>query len=127
MKLNTKEIPVDWRKTLSQLNSQINDTYDNGMDNVLDRLGYEPKRTGSDVILPALSIFSAGLVVGAGLGLLFAPKRGDELRGDIKHRINDIRPIASLGGSDEDRYDDLRSKSSSSSSDLRAHHLDAIE
>ncbi len=102
---------MDWRKTVSQLNSQLNNTYDNGVGNLLDRLGYEPKRNTSDVILPALSVFSAGLVVGAALGVLFAPKRGDEIRGDLRHRLSDLR--SKDGG---ERYDELRS-----------HHLDSIE
>ncbi len=110
MNFNPKEIPMDLRKTLNQLNSQFNSTYDSGVSNVLDRLGYEPKRSSSDMILPALSVFSAGLVVGAALGVLFAPKRGDEIRGDIRHRIGDLRKE---GG---ERYDELR-----------AHHLDSIE
>lgn len=102
---------MDWRKTVSQLNSQLNNTYDNGVGNMLDRLGYEPKRASSDVILPALSVFSAGLVVGAALGVLFAPKRGDEIRGDLRHRLSDLR-----SKDNGERYDDLR-----------AHHLDSVE
>lgn len=101
---------MDWRKTVAQLNSQLNNSYDTGVESVLDRLGLEPKRQNTDMILPALSIFSAGLVVGAALGVLFAPKRGDELRGDLRHRLSDLR--SSTG----ERYDELR-----------AHHLDSIE
>ena len=111
MNFNPKEFDMDWRKTLSQLNNQPSSSYDSGMGNMLDRLGYEPKRTSTDVILPAISIFSAGLVVGAALGVLFAPKRGDEIRGDIRHRLSDLR-----SSEDGERYDELR-----------AHHLDSIE
>ncbi|MEM1350626.1 MAG: YtxH domain-containing protein [Myxococcota bacterium] len=55
-------------------------------------------------MLPALSIFSAGLVVGAALGVLFAPKRGEEVRGDIRHRLDDLRARGNA------RYDELRSE-----------------
>lgn len=41
-------------------------------------------------VLPALAIFGAGLVVGAGLGLLFAPKAGRELRNEIADRATDL-------------------------------------
>lgn len=95
---------MDWRKTLNNVNSSLSNTYDNGLDNVLDRLGYEQKRSNTDVILPALGIFSAGLVVGAALGLLFAPKRGDETRGDLRHRLDDLRQRGT------ERYDDLRTR-----------------
>ncbi|MEL6344980.1 MAG: YtxH domain-containing protein [Myxococcota bacterium] len=44
----------------------------------------------SNDLLPALAIFGAGLIVGAGLGLLLAPKAGSELRNDIADRANDL-------------------------------------
>ena len=94
---------MDLRRTLNQLNSQIGQTYDTGLERVLDRLGYEPKRETTDMILPALSIFGAGLVVGVSLGLLFAPKRGADVRGDIRHRLDDLRHRG------EERYEELRS------------------
>lgn len=97
-----KELPMDWRKTVQQLNDQLNNTYSNNVENVLDRMGYQPKRSNMDVILPAVSVFGAGLLVGAALGVLFAPKRGDELRGDLRHRLDNLRDRG------EERYDELR-------------------
>lgn len=32
----------------------------------------------------------AGLAIGAGLGVLFAPKKGEELRADLKVKIDDL-------------------------------------
>ena len=58
---------------------------------MLDSLGLQEKRDPVDLILPALGIFSAGLVVGSLLGVLFAPKTGTQLRSDIRRRIDDIR------------------------------------
>lgn len=101
---------MEWKKAVQQLNSQLNDSYDNGLENVLDRLGYEPKRNNVDVIVPALSVFSAGVVVGAALGILFAPKRGDEIRGDLRHKL-----------------DNLRERGEESYEDLRAHRLENVE
>lgn len=98
-----KEIDMDWRKTLNQLNGQINSTYDSGVEGLFDRLGYEQKRTNTDFVIPAISVFGAGLLVGAALGVLFAPKRGDEIRGDLRHRLDDLRTRG------EERYDELRS------------------
>lgn len=93
---------MDWRKALNQINSQVSNTYGQGREAMLDRMGLEPKRHSSDFILPAISIFSAGIVVGAALGVLFAPKRGQEVRGDIRHKLDDLR---SRGN---ERYEELR-------------------
>lgn len=37
-----------------------------------------------------LGKFLVGLGVGAGLGMLFAPKSGEELRRDLKNKLNDF-------------------------------------
>jgi hypothetical protein len=57
---------------------------------VMDRMGYEPRRSAAEKIAVALGVFGAGLVIGAGLGLLFAPKSGAELRGDVRHGVEKI-------------------------------------
>ena len=56
-------------------------------DDVLGLLGLESKKGPTDWLLPTLSAFSVGLLVGAGLGLLMAPKSGAELRGDLRTRL----------------------------------------
>jgi hypothetical protein len=56
-------------------------------DDVLELLGLETRKGPSDWLLPALGAFSVGLLVGAGLGLLMAPKPGAELRGDLRNRL----------------------------------------
>jgi gas vesicle protein len=48
-------------------------------DLVLDRLGLERRTPGGD-FFTGLGLFSIGVLVGAGLGLMLAPKRGDEMR-----------------------------------------------
>jgi hypothetical protein len=48
-------------------------------DELLDRLGLERSSPGSD-FAAGLGLFAMGVLVGAGLGLMFAPKRGDEMR-----------------------------------------------
>jgi gas vesicle protein len=52
-------------------------------DEILAAIGLETKKSVSDYLLPALGIFGVGLVVGSGVALLFAPKSGSELRGDL--------------------------------------------
>ena len=52
-------------------------------DDVLSKFGLQTRTSASDMLLPALGIFGAGAVVGAGVALLLAPKSGAELRNDI--------------------------------------------
>src|SRR5687768_8460219 len=47
---------------------------------VLRALGLEPKRTFGDYVVPFVGLLSAGILIGAGIGMLFAPKPGRELR-----------------------------------------------
>jgi len=56
-------------------------------DDLLELIGLETKRTAVDWILPTVAIFSVGFLVGAGLGLLLAPKPGHELREDLRNRL----------------------------------------
>jgi hypothetical protein len=48
-------------------------------DAILDRLGLEESSPAGD-FFTGLGLFSIGVLVGAGLGLMFAPKRGEEMR-----------------------------------------------
>lgn len=60
-------------------------------DDVLARLGLQTRMTTTDYIIPALGLFGAGLVVGAGIGLLFAPRPGHEMRAEIGRRAGNMR------------------------------------
>src|SRR5512138_3847112 len=46
---------------------------------LLKRVGLEERSPAGD-FFTGLGLFSVGVLVGAGLGLLFAPKRGEEMR-----------------------------------------------
>ena len=48
-------------------------------DDLLERIGLE-RRTPAGDFFTGLGLFAVGVLVGAGLGLMFAPKRGDEMR-----------------------------------------------
>ncbi|MBJ6765721.1 YtxH domain-containing protein [Myxococcaceae bacterium JPH2] len=56
-------------------------------DDVLELIGLESRRGPVEQFAPVLGAFAAGLLVGAGLGLLFAQKPGDQLRGDLRQRL----------------------------------------
>jgi hypothetical protein len=93
---------MDWKKAVEVASRGAHDRYDHSVDALLDRLGLEHKRQTMDMLFPALGIFGAGLIIGAGLGVLFAPKRGEDLRGDIRHRMVDMRERG------HDRYENMR-------------------
>jgi hypothetical protein len=48
-------------------------------DDMLRRVGLETHTPRSD-FFTGLGLFSVGVLVGAGLGLMFAPKRGEDMR-----------------------------------------------
>jgi hypothetical protein len=52
-------------------------------DDILNAMGLQTRRTTTDYMLPALGIFGVGVLVGAGIGMLFAPKSGSEIRTHI--------------------------------------------
>lgn len=56
-------------------------------DDLLNALGLEAKPSTTVWLAEVLGTFGVGLLVGAGLGLLLAPKPGRELRSDIQHRF----------------------------------------
>jgi hypothetical protein len=56
-------------------------------DDVLAMLGLETKRSTLGVILPAVGFFGVGILAGVGLGLLFAPKPGSELREELGEQV----------------------------------------
>ena len=79
------------QNALSGAQSSVNNTYDAATHRMLERMGLQHKRSTSDMLFPALGIFTAGIAAGAVLGLLFAPRRGDETRTEIVHRLEDLR------------------------------------
>jgi hypothetical protein len=81
-------------------------------DAALAAVGLQPRRSAGDYILPVIGIFGVGVLVGAGLGLMFAPKRGAELRGDIGRRVKSVgsrlrrRNAEGVDGGDQDALHD---------------------
>ena len=57
---------------------------------LLATLGLQPRRTTMDYLLPALGLFGAGLLIGASVGVLFAPKSGEQLRSDLGQRVREM-------------------------------------
>jgi len=56
-------------------------------DDILEMLGLESKRSTSAWVAGTLGTFGVGLLVGAGIALMLAPKAGRELREDIRDKL----------------------------------------
>jgi hypothetical protein len=56
-------------------------------DELLRMIGLETKRSTAGTVLSSLTLFGIGIVVGAGVGMLLAPKAGRELREDLRNRL----------------------------------------
>jgi hypothetical protein len=48
-------------------------------------------RSASESLAASLATFGAGVIVGAGIGMLFAPKSGRELRQELGDRVSEMR------------------------------------
>jgi len=56
-------------------------------DDVLDLIGLQERRSAWTTTFGSVGIFALGCLVGAGIGLAFAPKAGNELRTDIGEKV----------------------------------------
>ena len=71
-----------------------------GTNDVLAALGLERRRTPIDLMIPVAGLFFAGLLVGAGVAILVAPKSGRETRRELRGRATNLRHrLSSTAGS----------------------------
>lgn len=56
-------------------------------DDVLEAIGLEERSSVLATTLGTLGIFALGCLVGAGIGLAFAPKSGEEFRSELGDRM----------------------------------------
>lgn len=56
-------------------------------DDVLEALGLEERSSAWGTTLGTIGIFALGCLVGAGIGLAFAPKSGEEFRSELGDRM----------------------------------------
>jgi hypothetical protein len=56
-------------------------------DDILNMFGLETKPSKAVWVAGALGTFGVGMLVGAGIALMLAPKAGRELRNDIRQRM----------------------------------------
>ena len=67
-------------------------------DDFLGILGLETKHTFTNQLLGTLATFGVGLLVGAGVALLLAPKAGSELRHDLRAQLHRDHKSADANG-----------------------------
>lgn len=66
-----------------------NPLVDLNSDRLLQMIGLQTRRSVAATLLPSLGMFGVGLLTGAGLGLLFAPRKGSEMRRELGTKISD--------------------------------------
>jgi hypothetical protein len=73
-------------------------------DDLLGLMGLESKHSTAGYLAGTLGTFGVGLLVGAGIALLLAPKPGHELREDIRDKLHrapkDESIPSALGGNE---------------------------
>jgi hypothetical protein len=74
-------------------------------DDLLEAIGLQ-RKNALDWVAPAMTALGVGILVGAGLGLLLAPKSGREIREDLRNRL--------AGEGDDDAHSSVSGTSSNS-------------
>ncbi|HET7788391.1 MAG TPA: YtxH domain-containing protein [Myxococcales bacterium] len=92
MDVNVKDIRKRGLKALKYLQ-------DIDKDDILEAMGLEERSSAWATTLGTLGIFALGCLVGAGIGLAFAPKSGEEFRNELGERMR--RKADDLGVSQE--------------------------
>jgi hypothetical protein len=59
-------------------------------EDLVNALGLASRRSTTADFASVIGVFGAGLLIGAGLALLFAPKSGEDLRRDLGERLSSI-------------------------------------
>jgi len=70
---------------------KIRDLTDMDKDDILGALGLQTRTTTTGWLFGTLGLFGLGMVVGAGVALMLAPKPGSELRRDLEGRLKTVR------------------------------------
>ena len=61
------------------------------LDDILDLVGLERRRSLIGSMLPAIGLVAIGAAIGASVGLMFAPSSGRRLRQEVGDRLDQIR------------------------------------
>jgi hypothetical protein len=72
------------------------------IDDVLDLIGLQRRRSLWAYVLPAAGLVCAGVLVGAGIGLMFAPAPGKTIRREAGSKVNELKERIRPGGRAEE-------------------------
>ena len=70
---------------------KLRDITDLDKEDILGALGLQTKGSTAGWIFGTLGLFGLGMVIGAGVALMVAPKPGSELRRDLEGRLRTVR------------------------------------
>ncbi len=90
---------MNWNKQGKKVLETLASIKDVDRDDVLEYVGLQQRQSAWSTALSTIGIFCVGAIVGAGLGLAFAPKAGAELRNDLGERVR--RKAGELGIGEE--------------------------
>lgn len=79
------EFPKEFARNLPNLPSA---------EEIIRALGLQARRSNGGDLVPSVALFGAGVLVGAGLALLFAPTSGRELREELGERAAELKDRA---------------------------------
>jgi len=80
--------------------SKLTDTISGNLpsrEELLNAIGLASRSSTTSDVASAIAVFGAGLLIGAGLALLFAPKTGEEMRRDLSDRFTSEGTSSSRG------------------------------
>ena len=60
-------------------------------DDLLKSVGLQQYQSAAWTAIPGVALFGLGVLVGAGIGILFAPRPGHELREDLMDRVGAMK------------------------------------
>jgi hypothetical protein len=89
-RLGRRPHPTRRSDIMGYLNRLIRRVGDVDVEDLLCSVGLERRRGAASRIVSAAGMIGLGLVVGAGVGLLFAPLTGADMRRDIRQRARDL-------------------------------------
>ena len=79
---------------------KLQDIRDMDKDDFLGILGLQTKHSFTNQLLGTLGTFGIGLLVGAGVALLLAPKAGSDLRHDLRAKLHRDGKSADANGAE---------------------------
>ncbi len=69
---------------------------------IIRALGLQHRPAPSSDVMPGCALFGAGILVGAGLALLFAPSSGGALGEELGQRVGELRERVTPGSGNAD-------------------------